>query len=347
MKYNYIFIVLLFFLCNACKEEFTTAIDSFDIVERIVDYDSIYSDKNDPLNIVTDVKIVDNILITKHFDDDYSFSFFDVNDGRMLCRWGIKGEAPDEFIDFGSDFDILGSQIVFLNRMKKEINYVLISDILENRDTLSIQKESYPYTVDFRPSSLRNVKDKKLFLGSFKEGRFGVLDSTNTIFNSLSEYPFDCGEISDIYRGSVFQGKMEANSKEGKFVISTFSSDIFEIYQVSDSAVYRIYINNFNNTPRVCKKGGRYTIDFDKSIVGLMNMAVSDSLICFTYSSKYENEMSSIDKSFNELLCFNWEGKKIKKYLLPFHINKFCIDEHSVYGVRYYNDETIFYRFKM
>lgn len=101
-------------MCNACKEEVSMAIDSFDVVERIVDYDSIYSDKNAPLGTVTCIRLVDDILITKHFNDDYNFSFIDINDGHMLCRWGIKGEAPNEFIDFGSDFTVVGSQLVFL-----------------------------------------------------------------------------------------------------------------------------------------------------------------------------------------------------------------------------------------
>lgn len=347
MRYSYIIVGLILCMCNACKEEVSMAIDSFDVVERIVDYDSIYSDKNAPLGAVTCIRLVDDILITKHFNDDYNFSFIDINGGGMLCRWGIKGEAPNEFIDFGSDFTVVGSQLVFFNRMKKEINYILISDILENKDILDVRKEHYPYTVDFRPVKLGIVKDKKILLGAFKEGRFGVLDSTNAIAGCFSEYPFDCGEVTGINRGSVFQGKIETNSKQDKFVISTFSSDVFEIYQVSDSDIYRAYVNHFNNAPQACKKGGRYTVDLDKSIVGLMNMAVSDDFICFTYSSLYENEAGDLDKTSSEILCFNWEGKKVKKYLLPFGINNFCIDKKYIYGVKYDDDETSFYRFKL
>ncbi len=231
--------------------------------------------------------------------------------------------------------------------MKKEINYVLISDILENKNILDVRKEHYPYTVDFRPVKLCIVKDKKILLGAFKEGRFGVLDSANTIVDCFSEYPFDCGEVTGIYRGSVFQGKIETNSKQEKFVISIFSSDVFEIYQVSDSGMHKVYVNHFANAPQTCKKGGRYTVDFNKSIVGLMNMAVSDDFICFTYSSLYENEAGDLDKMSSEILCFNWEGKKVKKYLLPFGINNFCIDKKYIYGVKYDDDETSFYRFKL
>lgn len=345
MRYNYIFVVLLF-LCGACKEKTDTAINSFDVVEEVLDYDSVYSDKNDPLGTITDMQIIDNVLITKHMGDRLCFSFIDVNSGNMLRRWGCKGQAPNEFIDFGSDFTIFESQIVFLSKMKKEINYVLISDILEDKDTLSVCKAPYPYTAEFRPSRLKIVKDKKIVLGSFKDGRFGVLDSTNRITGYASEYPFDCGEVVDIYRGSIYQGEVESNNKQGKFVIATFSSDIFEIYQISDSAIYRTYTNSFNYVPQICKKGDRYALDFDRNIVGLMNLEVSDAYICFLYSPQTYNEADG-SRGSNEILCFDWTGMKIKKYILPFQINNFCIDKDFIYGVRYYNDETIFYRFKL
>lgn len=46
-------IVLASLICNACTEHKSTAIDSFDVVEKIVDYDRVYSDKNDPLGEIT------------------------------------------------------------------------------------------------------------------------------------------------------------------------------------------------------------------------------------------------------------------------------------------------------
>lgn len=339
-------IVLASLICNACTEHKSTAIDSFDVVEKIVDYDRVYSDKNDPLGEITYLRIVDDVLITKHIKDEYNFSFIDVNDGTMLRRWGTKGEAPDEFINFGSEFTISDSRLVFMNRMKKEINYVSISEILEDAAVLNVHKAPYPYTVNFRPTKMDMVKNKKIFLGAFKEGRFGVIDSTNTMVDCPAEYPFECGEVTGIYRGNVFQGCIEANNKQGKFVIATYSSDIFEIYEVTDSAIQRLYVNKFCNAPKVRKKGGQYVIDFNKSIVGLKNMAVSDDLICFTYSSALESEANQSDKSSNEILCFDWNGKKIKKIILPISVNKFCMDDQYIYGVKYDEDETAIYRFK-
>lgn len=346
MRHNYIFILLFFIACSACENS-STSINSFDLIEKIVDYDSIYSDKSEPMGIITDIEIADNTLITKHMDDKYSFSFIDVNRKELLHRWGIQGEGPNEYIQLGLGFTISESQIVFLDEAKKEINYISISDILNKNDNLNIARESYPYTVDFRPQRLNIINDKKVVVGSFKEGRFGILDSKNTIVSYPSSYPFDYDEIKGIYRGSVFQTNIKSNSKQCKFVVSTLASDIFEIYQISDSGISKTYISSFNHIPQIWKKGDRYTVDGEKSIAGLMKAAVSEDLICFTYSSQSYNEASRSDKVSNEILCFNWNGEKIKKYILPFSISHFCIDKNYIYGVRYNYDETIFYRFKL
>lgn len=346
MKNKYIWIFLFALGWSGCKDT-ERDVDSFDVVEKVVAFDSIYSDKDNPFGMITNAEIFNDVLITKHMNDEYNFSFIDVNEGKLLRRWGQIGDAPDEYIDFGSDFMIVDSQLVFLSKMKKEINYVPIHGILENKDTLNVIKESYPYTVDFRPSRLNIVGKKKFFLGSFKEGRLGGIHSENKILGYFSDYPFDCGEVAGIYRGTVFQSKMKSNDRQKKIAVLTFSSDVFEIYKVTDSGISRIYVSPFKHVPKVWKKGDRYTTNDDESIAGLMNMAVSDDFICFTYSGESYNEVVSRGKGSDEVLCFDWNGKKIKKYILPFPIQELCIDKNYMYGIRNYNDELIIYRFKL
>lgn len=54
-----------------------------------------------------------------------------------------------------------------------------------------------------------------------------------------------------------------------------------------------------------------------------MKMAVSDEMICFTYSAESYAKANKAGFISNEILCFNWKGEKIKKYLLPFPISTF------------------------
>lgn len=43
-----------------------------------------------------------------------------------------------------------------------------------------------------------------------------------------------------------------------------------------------------------------------------MKMAVSDEMICFTYSAESYAKANKAGFISNEILCFNWKGEKIK-----------------------------------
>lgn len=346
MKRSYLFIVLLIALCSSCNKS-NTSIDSFDVVTIITDYDSVYSDKGEPLGRITDLEIIDNVLIAKHSNDAYYFSFIDVNSRKMLRRWGSKGEGPNEYIQLATGFAVAESRLVFLESAKKEINYVSIADILKGNDTPNITKETYPYTVDFRPMHLGIVNDKKIFLGLFKEGRFGTIDSENAIIDCSFDYPFKNDEVKGLHRGIVFQSNVRSNNKQNKMVISTIASDVFEIYQASDSGFNRTYVSPFNHPPEIQKVNESYALDYHNSMAGLLQMGVSEDLICFTYSSESYDKISRSESASNEILSFNWHGDKRIKYILPFPISSFCIDKHHLYGVRYCGDEMVIYRFKL
>ena len=165
---KYILKILLFLIiCDACKR---SDIDVFDIVEEITDYDSVYSDKNDVFNRITDMAILDSVLITKHMNDTYHFSFIDVNGKKIIKRLGKRGRGPGEYLQIGTGFTVCGSKLVFLDAMQKEINYVSISDVIENKIPYHIEKEASPYTVDFRPRHMDVINHVKVAVGSLKKG---------------------------------------------------------------------------------------------------------------------------------------------------------------------------------
>jgi hypothetical protein len=350
MKFYTITLLTIFIAFCACQQQPQSEIDNFETVFEITVYDSIYSDKNDIISSFSNIEIFNNILVTNNSNDDYYFSFYDLDKGVLLSKWGKIGQGPNEYIQLGVGFNVYNSQLVFMDFTKKEINSVPILNILNKEDAVPVRKESYPYTRDFRPNSLNIINDKKIMIGSFKEGRFGILDSANNIIDCLFDYPFKCEEITGIYRGSVFQSLLKSNAEQSKFVILTRASDIFEIYQIIDSEINRTCISSFKHSPKIKKKTGEFlnfAIDDNQSIGGFMDMAVSKDMICFTYSSKSLAESSDLDIESKEILCFDWNGEKLKKYILPFPIHQFCVDEKYIYGVREFVGETIIYRFRI
>jgi hypothetical protein len=145
---------------------------------------------------------------------------------------------------------------------------------------------------------------------------------------------------------------MKSNIEQSKFVISTFSSDIFEIYQITDAGIVRTYLSPFNHIPKIRETPGRnsgYDIDRNRSMAGLVNMAVTNDYIYFVYTTKSDLEHYNSGFLSDEILCFDWDGKKIKKYILPIPIiaYSFCVDDEYIYGIGEYEDETVIYRFKI
>lgn len=351
MRHNciHLSILILIFFCGSCDNKPKSDIDYFDITQKITKYDSLYSDKNDILGNIEGIDIVNNTIIVKHLPAvDYIFSFIDINSGKLQAKWGRIGRGPNEYIKPRPGFKISGSELIFADADKEEIIYAPLSDILDKKDNPEVKKEKYPKTGDFRPFQFDIVGDYKIVLGFLAEGRFGILDSLNNIIQCPYDYPFDYGDDpKGIYRGTVFLSKIKSNDRQQKFVISTSASDVFEIYGISDSGIDRTYVSPFKHKPIATGRDGMYTVNSRESIKGITNIAASEDLICMTYSPEnFAKSISSLHNT-NEILCFDWNGEKVKKYILPFPIVRFCIDKDYIYGMRDYDNETILYRFKL
>lgn len=340
-----IFCILL--LCFSCAKREKCNITDFESVERITVYDNIFSDVEEPLGPVTGLAIYGNILVMGHMNDEYRFSFVDVKSGKKICRWGVRGEGPDEFIDFGSNFCVRDSFLIFQTVAKKEINYVSLKDILSHDTGVDIGKETYPYTVDFRPRRIYPLGDKKVVTGSFKNSFIGFLDKDNAIMPCEVDFPFPCEEVEGIFKGNLFQSQVILNEEHNRFAVSIFSSDVFEIYELDGSEVNRVYISPFESVPQIYKRGERYAVDSDRSIAGFMSMTASPKQICCTYSSQNYSEAAAQGFVSDEVLCFDWDGNKIKKYILPFPVSMICLGNGFLYGVRQIDDVMNVCRFKI
>jgi hypothetical protein len=338
-------------LLNTACENTEQPVDYFSDVRTIIGYDSLYSDKFDPLGTIREMDIVAGTIVLLNSGNKHSFFFIDANNGRLIAKWGLEGRGPGEYLRIGPGFSISRSQLVFLDVMKKEINCLPLSNIL-NETKLEVMAAPYPYIADFRPQYIAPVNDIKIALGAFEKGRFGVLDAENNISNYPVEYEylFDFPEIQGIFRGTVFQSKIKTNEKLNKFVIKTHISDIFEIYEIDDSGINRIFVSPFQHIPKIIERprpGVTHTVDLKKSVAGLMKMAASKELVCFTYSSDSYTEAVNSGNLSKEILCFDWNGKKIKKYILPFPISNFCVDDNYIYGTANQGDNMCIYRFEM
>lgn len=342
MKYCYIYLMLLL-LIFSCNRKQENSIDKFDNIIDLSVSDSLFSDKESPMGTILSMKNWKNILITSHNADDYRYSFIDSKTGKLITRWGQKGNAPNEFIDFGSDFSIKDSLLVFQSSMKKSLNYVSIPAILRGEKEVLVKKEIYPYTAEFRPLRVVSMGGKKVATGLFKQGVIGVIDENNNIVGTYSDYPFP-NEMEGLYRGTAYQLAMSCNTYRQRLLVSVSHSDVFEIYELGTSGLHRVFVNDFKHVPVVQMHDGRVSKDDSKSIGGILGLFNTDNFIYFGYSHLSLKEVSLNDYTYDEILCFDWNGNKIKKYNLPFPVSTFCVIDNSLYVTSLVDNNMTIYR---
>ena len=336
------FLIFAVILLAACGSPSQTGFDEFSEVVEVTAYDSLFSDKGGELmGTVSGMEIKNGLLVLAHSSDEYRYSFVDARSGRLLKRWGKTGQGPDEFATFGMGFVLGDSLLSFMGN--RTLNYVSVPDILSGRQPVGKTVAPCPYTVDFRPFSYHEAGGYKVFTGAFANGYLGVLGPDNAIVPQAFDYPFSTDPLEGIFRGSVYQGMVRANGARHRFVSILFRSDVFEIYEWGDGGICKVCTSPFRHVPQVMQRGTRYGLDGKNSIGGLRRVAVSDKWVCFQYSP----EKGTLSETYRDIYCYDWDGNKVKKYVLPFPVGLFCVDDEYLYAVRERDDYSVVCRFKL
>ena len=197
---KYILKILLFLIiCDACKR---SDIDVFDIVEEITDYDSVYSDKNDVFNRITDMAILDSVLITKHMNDTYHFSFIDDKETREDIVSDVFTSLWDKIdsFDFQSDtalgyikMCVKNSCLNYLKHQEYEWNY---AEVVQKKAPIYEVEPDSVYTLDELYRMLYETLNKlpesyrTVFIKSFFEGKTHteIAEEMNLSVKSINRY---------------------------------------------------------------------------------------------------------------------------------------------------------------
>ena len=347
---------LIFYICISCfltncesKKEGVEN-KSFPKTITLTEYETILNDNNSIL-LGANIKIIDSLAIIREFEGDHQFTFVDLNRKKVIKKWGQKGRGPNEFVSL-SNYSVEDRELHFGDPIRKQTISVSIDSIL-NRENPKLSFETYPYTRNFRPKHIYKFLDKKIVLGSFGEGRVGLLDNDNSILGSFEEYPFDNNEevkkIHNLFKGSVYQGSLVLNRNENKFCIMNFASDSFEIFQYNNNEIKRIYSSSFSNEPIVKEIRENAFVVSGSSLAGLIDITANDKYIYMSYSTKSLKQNILNSNESNEILCFDWNGNKVAKFKTSIPISRIGASKDYLYALHNDNDngKTIFLRYAL
>lgn len=314
------------------------------------DYQIVGSYDINTVGIINDAVIFEDYIILNSGDVNNHFHIIDSRTGRIYKSFGKQGRGPGEYIKIGRQLSISDSVLFFSDNATKELCAINLNKLLRNDNNFIIEKRKYPYTKDFRPSKFLVLKDYTICLGAIKDYRFGVIDnisgqviSHNNLYMPHSEF------IDGIYVGSVYQSIMQSSASNGLFVISLLASDYFEIFRINKTQVECIFKSQNATMPKVHQKpkiGTNYSIDYEKSIAGNVNVAVTDKNIYFL-NSNLSYSMYSAKGEAHEIKAFTWNGEQLAAYTLPFPVSRIFVDKCCLYCFRYDIEKVNIYRFDL
>lgn len=331
MKPNIVFSIIAIMILYGCNNSNNT-INDFDKSIVISDFEVVYSEKNEFMNEIASMNVYDDNIILRNKNGDYFYSVIDTKEKRAN-QLIPRGRARNEYTNISRSFDITDNGLLFLDRNHKNIVSASIDTTSIKRFFRDYTTISHPYNRDFRPIGVCQIDSLYIYNGAFKKGYLGLSDCKGNIIENNSIFPIDIESFSNLMIGSCLQVNMKASSRAGKIAVVLLCSDILQIYSIKDNNLNLDFTNKYRNPPIVVNKGGRPSIDANKSIAGITNIAVSEEGVYLTYSPKSRNEWVHGNMEFDEIFHFDWNGNKVAKYILPIPMHRFCVDKEFIYGI--------------
>ncbi len=109
------------------KKSYWDSVYSFKNEEKITECDTLYTDDEGRFGEISEMAVFDTLLIFEERGGDALFTLVSTESGEVVGEWGDTLAYPS----LGEGFTILGSEIIFLDLAKHEINYLPIASILE------------------------------------------------------------------------------------------------------------------------------------------------------------------------------------------------------------------------
>ena len=274
---------------------------------------------------VFDISVDDSLLVLLTGGNPMFYAV-DLHRNVVCKKFGYIGRASNEYYMRPHQFNIRNHMIQFLDGSRKMMCYISLPGLKQS-------ERPVPYTSEFRPSRAVDVEGNIIAVGSFSDTRLGHVDPEGKICQTDFSYPFDTGDVEGIYRGSVFQSDVRIPQTRASAFVYALSSDSYEIYDVDDAHLERVYSSPVENAPKLYKMGSRTGIDHNKSKAGIMQTSVTDKGIFLISSDETYNEAAKNGFIGDLVKEYDWNGSFVTDYRLPFPVSAFCVAENVLYAV--------------
>lgn len=263
------------------------------------------------------------------------FSVVDIAEDALLTSFGRQGRANDELRSAPQGVNFRDGKLQFYDYAARSFATVSVPDGAMDKSLISVSS-------GFRPMRAIQMEGMIIAAGGLDEGRLASINPGQGIVQ-IGTYPFDTGPLSGINRGATIQCDLVCPPGLSRFLVRTLASDCFEIYEVKDSGVSRVFVNDFKYPPVI----ERARIDYQNSRAGYIGSFVDDANIYLMYSDKTYHESSAHGLVSDVIHVYDWDGHLVRKIILPDEIGAFCVKDSFLFGVLEHSDYSEILRYEL
>ena len=261
------------------------------------------------------------------------FTVIKTGNGSVVESFGRKGRAGGEYLTIPHGVNLRQGGLQFFDIAAKSLLYIS----LPGGKTKSLP---VPYKLEFRPLKIVEVEGILAATGCFAKGEVGYVDSDKAIHFG-PDYPYDTGGISGVQIGVSLQSEIIVAPDAPRFVVRSMASDCFEIYEVKNGGIGRVFVNEYNFPP-VFERGH---LNCNNSRAGYIRCFVDNENIYLMYAEGSYNEASAGGLVSDTIDQYDWEGALVRTVKLPEKVGAFCVRDSILFGTVEYPDRSDIIRY--
>lgn len=277
------------------------------------------------------MKYIDSMIFV--YDDivgENIFHLVDLNNGNKIFSLGKKGQGKNEFVMPMEYLPCGDTAIAVFDYANKKLSNLTIDDFFEPKNEFEVcYKDTIPGTVKLFPTKFNTM----LSFGFYDDCMF-YLQKGNQILQKIGDFPSRNSkekQIENRLRGLAYQGILQSNPSNDKFVYALNNAEIVYFYNIDSSSVCKVceYQYNYPEYKPIHEGDKRAAPISTDNIRAFIDATVSDNYVYLLYSGKtYKKEGL---KSFegNIIYVFDWTGKAYKKYILNLPVFRFCVNKED------------------
>lgn len=280
---------------------------------------------NYPYNMVC---VNSNRIAIRDKDHNSQIKIIDL-DGKLVDKLIPIGEAPNEMLRVNSMSQYDGC-IWFGSSFDNKFGRIILQ-----KDSLELEvlgKTNYPflYAIPHDDKGLKimtcpAIPDKK---------RFIITDLNSQISNTVGQFPLNCYDVNN----AILQGEATLSADGSRVIALDKSWGIIEIYNNDDFSTISMTQGPDKVASRIVVKEQPTGIRYGQSpmYTVLSGLSVAKDVFYVGYKGFCEDQPETRGNGISRILKYDYQGKPLAYYQLPFHLLSFTTDSNGdmLYGIQ-------------